>query len=76
MKGKRERPTHLLVRDPLARVVHEALDGREVHLLVELLEDLAALLQAVQDVLLDERVLYRLDLRARAASVSEGPGPR
>lgn len=42
-----------MIGDAFPRVVHELLHGREVHLLIELLQDLVALFQPVQDILLD-----------------------
>ena len=47
--------TNLLVRDRISRLAHEPLDvGKAAHLGVNLLEDLGALLQAEEDVLLDQ----------------------
>lgn len=48
------RGTYPLICDALCGLFHELLDGFNVHLLVDLREDLIPLLESVQDVLLDQ----------------------
>ena len=69
----RKEDAYLLVCDAFPRVVHELLHRREVHLLVELLQDLVALFQPIQDILLDQRELDRLNLlKVPSARASQG----
>ena len=64
------RATYLLISDTLGCVTHELLDHIQVHGFVNLLQYRTALLQSIQDILLDQRELDRRHLRHQNINTS------